>query len=50
MNRISGKLLKTRDSGTLAVAGIPCLRFDWFENLRQSAEGVSTFEPSSKSI
>ena len=25
MNRISGKPLKTRDSGTLAVAGIPCL-------------------------
>ena len=25
MNRISGKPLKTRGSGTLAVAGIPCL-------------------------
>ncbi len=25
MNRISRKPLKTRDSGTLAVAGIPCL-------------------------
>ncbi len=25
MNRISGKPLKTRDSGTLVVAGIPCL-------------------------
>ncbi len=25
MNRISGKPLKTRDSGTLGVAGIPCL-------------------------
>lgn len=25
MNRISGKPLKTRDSGTLSVAGIPCL-------------------------
>ena len=24
MNRISGKLLKTRGSGTLIVAGIPC--------------------------
>lgn len=26
MNRISEKPLKTRDSGTLSVAGIPCLR------------------------
>ena len=25
MNRISAKPLKTRDSGTLGVAGIPCL-------------------------
>ena len=25
MNRISGKPLKTRDSGTLGVVGIPCL-------------------------
>ena len=25
MNRISGKPLKTRDSGKLSVAGIPCL-------------------------
>lgn len=25
MNRISGKPLKTRDSGTSSVAGIPCL-------------------------
>ena len=25
MNRISGKPLKTRDSGTLVVAGNPCL-------------------------
>ena len=25
MNRISGKPLKTRGSGTLVVAGIPCL-------------------------
>ncbi|NBI86896.1 hypothetical protein D3Z47_12055 [Lachnospiraceae bacterium] len=25
MNRILGKPLKTRDSGTLGVAGIPCL-------------------------
>ena len=25
MNRISGKPLKTRGSGTLGVAGIPCL-------------------------
>ena len=25
MNRISGKPLKTRDSGTLVVAGIPCM-------------------------
>ena len=25
MNRISGKPLKTRDFGTLDVAGIPCL-------------------------
>ena len=50
MNRISGKPLKTRDSGTLAVAGIPCLLFGWFENLRRSAEGVFTFEPSPKGI
>ena len=50
MNRISGKPLKTRDSGTLVVAGIPCLRFGQFENLWQSAEGVFTFEPSPKSI
>ncbi|MCM1466448.1 MAG: hypothetical protein NC094_13650 [Bacteroidales bacterium] len=50
MNRISGKPLKTRDSGTLAVAGIPCLLFGRFENLRQSAEGVFTFEPSPKGI
>ncbi len=49
MNRISGKPLKTRDSGTLAVAGIPCLLFGWFENLRRSLEG-GTFEPSSKGI
>jgi hypothetical protein len=50
MNRISGKPLKTRGSGTLVVAGIPCLLFGWFENLWQSAEGVFTFESSSKGI
>ncbi len=50
MNRISGKPLKTRGSDTLAVAGIPCLLFGRFENLRESAEGVVTFEPSPKGI
>ena len=50
MNRILGKPLKTRDSGTLDVAGISCLILEWFENLWQSAEGVFTFEPSPKGI
>ncbi len=35
----SGKPLKTRGSGTLAAAGIPCLLFGRFANLRESAEG-----------
>ncbi len=39
MNRISGKPLKTRDSGTLAVAGILCLLFSWSENLWQVGRG-----------
>ncbi len=50
MNRISGKPLKTRGSGTLVVVGIFGLLFDQFENLRQSAEGVFTFEPFPKGI
>ena len=45
MNRISGKPLKTRGSGTLVVAGISCLLFGRFENLRQSAEGCSLLNP-----
>jgi len=38
MNRISGKPLKTRDSGTLGAAGIPCLLL----RLRQGSVGAVT--------
>ena len=37
MNRILGKPLKTRDSGTLGVAGIPCLLL----GLRQGSMGTA---------
>ena len=38
MNRILGKPLKTRDSGTLVVARIPSLFSRQAENMRRTAE------------
>lgn len=43
----------TRSAGAVSVSAIgrvKKLTFDRFENLRQSAEGVFTFEPSPKGI
>ena len=51
MNRISGKPLKTRGSGTLVVAGISCLLFDRFENLRHSRQrGCSLLNPPKRAF
>ena len=38
MNRISGKPLKTRDSGTLGVAGIPCLFLELCQGNMRTAD------------
>jgi len=38
MNRISGKPLKTRDSGTLVVAGIPCLLLGLYQGSTRMAD------------
>ena len=50
MNRISGKPLKTRGSGTLGVAGIPCFLFGRFENQRQLAEGCLLLNPPQRAF
>ena len=61
MNRISGKPLKTRGSGTLGVAGIPCFLLELYQGSmgavvtdghsgRKSDPSVAVLTPAAKGL